>query len=489
MKRFALLIFVFGLAARAQIAIAQTTTPYAPEALSATDYARAEQFVHWNAEKLTSGTSVAPRWLDANRFWYRNQLFGGHEFIVIDAAARTRRPAFDHDRLAAALSEASEKTYDAGQLPFDEFEFTASDRIRFWTGDLERWECDVSSYGCTGPDSVARVTHEIVSPDDALAVFSRDENLWVRDLETDAERQLPTDGEPHFGYGVAPERCCQEITNRRTEFRSPPVAEWSPDGSRIATHRYDERDVEELHLLETATGRPILHSYRYALPGDSIVPTWGLYVFDASTGEGVRAEIDPMVGNFAGADTTWAAVQWSADGERVYFAHHARDFKTQTLVEMDASTGATRPVIVETGDTYVNQLTGLPPAWRVLDSGQEVVWFSERDGWGHLYLFDVASGQMKSRITSGPWVVLELLRVDEGARQVYFTAVGREPGRDPYRRHLYRASLDGGGVTLLTPEDMDHAVGVSPDGRYWTRTPHAPTLRSPSSGTPPGAPS
>ncbi len=445
--------------------------PHAPDAVTASEYARAEQFLFWNAEKLTSGATVAPRWVDADRFWYRNQVFGGHEFIMVDATARTRAPAFDHDRLAAALSEASDESHEATDLPFDEFEFNDSGGIRFWTDTYERWDCDVGAYRCTGPDSVAQATHEIEYSGGGRAVFSRDENLWVRDTDTDEERQLSTDGEPHWGYGVAPEGCCSEISNRRRGFRPPPVAEWSPDGRRIATHRYNEQDVESLHLLETATGRPVLHSYRYALPGDSIVPTWELYVFDAETGASVKADYDPVPGYFGSADTTWHATQWSPDGGRVWFSHHSRDFKNQTLVEVDAETGAARKVIFESGDTWVelNQLR-TPYNWRVLDNGTEFVWFSEREGWGHLYLHDLATGEMKNRITQGSWLVVQLLAVDEDARQVYFTAVGREPGRDPYQHHLYRASLDGGGVTLLSPEDMHHDVTVSPDGRHFVDT-------------------
>ncbi len=448
---------------------AQTATAYSPKSLGASDYARAEQFVFFNAERFTSGTGVDPKWIDSNRFWYRNQVFGGHEFVVVDAAARTRNALFDHDRLAAALNQVSDETHEGNKLPFDDLEFTA-DGIRFWTAPSERWVCNLTTYACTGPEAVARVTDEIVSPNGAVAVVSRDENLWIRDASTGAERQLSTDGTLNNGYGVAPEGCCTEITNRRSDFASPAVAEWSPDGSRIATHRYDEREVLDFHLLEAATGRPILHSYKYALPGDSIVPSWDLYVFDAETGASVRADLDPMVGNFGGADTAWAAVQWSADGERVYFSHHERDHKTETLTEMEASSGATRSVIVETNDTFVelNQLR-VPPNWRVLDNGREFIWFSEKDGWGHLYLHDLATGQVKNRITDGSWLVLALLQVDEAARAVYFTAVGREPG-DPYHRHLYRASLDGGAVTLLTPEDRDHQISLSPDGRYFVDT-------------------
>ena len=476
MKRLTLIVSVLVMFT-AENLLSQTTTAYSPDALTTSDYARAEQFVYWNAEKLTAGTSVQPKWVDDNRFWYRNQVFGGHEFIMVDAGARTRRPVFDHDQLAAALSAAGEENYEAGHLPFDEFEFTSSGEIQFWTDTFERWQCDILSYSCSGPDSVARVTDEIKSNDGAHTAFSRGENLWVRNTSTDEERQLSQGGELHYGYGVVPEGCCSEITNRRSGYKPAPVLQWSPNGRRIATHRYDERDIKDLHLLEAAVGRPILHSYRYAMPGDSVIPQWELYVFDVETGEGVRADRAPMVARSIGrgndnAGPVWTNVQWSSDGERVFFVDGTRDYKTQTLMEMDASTGVSRSVIVENGDTYVelNQLTSLTPNWQVLDNGREVVWFSERDGWGHLYLYNVENGQLKNQVTSGSWLVLDLLYVDDESRQVYFTAVGREPDRDPYTRHLYRASIDGGGVTLLTPEDMDHEVSVSPGGRFFVDT-------------------
>ena len=108
--------------------------------------------------------------------------------------------------------------------------------------------------------------------------------------------------------------------------------------------------------------------------------------------------------------------------------------------------------------------------WRVLGDGAEVLWSSERDGWNHLYLYDGATGEVKRRLTSGKWVVRDLARVDEESRAVYFTAGGREAGRDPYLRHLYRVGMDGGEVTLLTPENAEHAVDFSFSGRFFVDT-------------------
>jgi dipeptidyl aminopeptidase/acylaminoacyl peptidase len=447
--------------------------PLSAQQVRETEYARADQFLAWNANRLVTGTQVAPHWLSGDRFWYRNRVREGHEFVLVDPARSTRRPVFDHARLAAALSTAADTSYVPNKLPFQDFEFADGERsIRFHLGDSIRWTCDITTYECLGPDSVPRrPRHEIRSPDGAWAAFQRDENLWIRDTETDEEIQLSQDGEEHYGYAVQPEGCCQEITTRRGGSEPPPVLEWSPNSKRIATHRYDEREVGELHLLETAVGRPKLHSYRYALPGDSLIPTFDIHVFDVAERSSIRLDQEPLIGDFTQPDTTWAPVQWSPDGSRLLYTRRSRDFKELELMVGDAATGETRTILTETGPTLreMSPMIG-QDNWRVVGQGEEVVWYSERDGWGHLYLVDATTGTIKSQITSGPWLVFEVLRVDEATRRIYFTAVGRENGRDPYLRHLYSANLDGSGITLLTPEDADHAVTVSPSGRYFLDT-------------------
>jgi dipeptidyl aminopeptidase/acylaminoacyl peptidase len=147
----------------------------------------------------------------------------------------------------------------------------------------------------------------------------------------------------------------------------------------------------------------------------------------------------------------------------------ARGYRQLDLAEVDASSGEARTILSEKGKTYVetNLASGGIPNWRPLKHDREVVWFSERDGWGHLYLVDGANGAVKRQITSGPWTVGDLLRIDEASGWVYFTGRGREPGRDPYFRHLYRVKLDGSGIQLLTPENADHDVSLAPNGAYF----------------------
>ena len=450
--------------------VAPTPTPTPAQQITERDYARAEQFLPWNAAKLISGDQVAPEFFDGDRFWFRSRTPSGHQFVVVDPAAPSRGPAFDHDRLAAALSLAADTAYEGRDLPFTEFDFVnGGGSVRFQVADSVQWTCDVRAYTCAGPsDEPAPSAAERSSPDGRWIAFTRDENLWVRDADTGDEIQLSRDGEADFGYGAVPEGCCREITSRRANTERSPVLQWSPDSRRIATHRYDEREVERFHLIEAADGRPILHSWAYALPGDSIIPTSELWIFDVEGRAGVRADVDPQPGNFTRGDTTYADLQWTADGRSVFYTHRSRDFKSTKLFRVDAATGTATELLDETGPTYVelNQFTALPPAWRVLGDGSEFLWWSERDGFGHLYLYD-GDGTLKNRVTSGPWLVTELIAVDEASRSVYFTAVGREEGRHPYFIHLYSAGLDGSEPRLLTPEDAVHQITVSPSGRYF----------------------
>ncbi len=462
-------------------------------------YARAEAFLGWNTRNLVSNDEVAPKWMEGgDRFWFRNHVLNGHEFIVVDPAQRTQRAAFDHDRLAAALSVARDTSYEGRKLPFDDFDFTDGQRrIRFFLGDSTRWGCDIVDYTCAGPDSVAKPSKaEIESPDGKWVAFSQDENLWVRNRESGEEARLSTDGEKDWGYAVPPEGCCSAVTAPRRKTEQPPVLVWSPDSRRIATHKFDERNVRVMPLVETDVKGPVLWTYHNALPGDSVIPTYDVYVFDVNGGNGVRADRPPqdnvntsccgLTTSGPDGESVWKDARWGAGSDEFFFTYGHRSFDTLQLVAMDARTGATRTVVTETSPTFVeeNLSSGGIPNWRAVNDNREVIWFSERDGWGHLYLYDASSGELKNQITHGPWLVVDLLHVDETNRWVYFTAVGREQGEDPYYRHLYRAKMDGGDVQLLTPESGDHDVRFSPSGRtivdsYSTRlTPPVTVLRS-----------
>ena len=439
------------------------------------DYERAEQFLGVNARLLIAGDNVRPVWLPgSNRFWYRNNTGSGSEFIEIDPATRTRQRAFDHVRLAAALSIANDTSYEPNKLPFQTFEFVRDrNTIKFELDSLRGITCELTTYSCSRPEKPPRRSlAEVSSPDGKWIAFTRAGNVFVKPAAGGAEVQLTRDAQTDYGYAT-PIGCCDQVTSVRQKREKRPVLLWSPDSKKIGTYRADERNVRQLHLLETATTRPILHSYRYALPGDSVIPRIETFVIDVENRQVVKSDRGPQDAVntsccWLASDTLWKDARWGSSTDEFFYTHGQRDYKKFELIAVDTRTGASRKILEEKSPTFVelNLNSGGLANWRVVNNNSEVIWFSERDGWGHLYLFDARNGQLKNRITAGPWVVSDIVHVDDTTRTIYFTARGREAGRDPYFRFLYSVKFDGSALTLLTPEDADHTIYMPPSGAY-----------------------
>lgn len=325
------------------------------------------------------------------------------------------------------------------------------------------WQCDVQGTRCArdaaAPAPVNR--DEIASPDGKRVAFLREFNLWVRDVASRAETQLTRDGVKDFGYAT---------DNAGWTRSDRPILVWSPDSTRIATFQ-QQRGVGEMHLAETRVGRPILHTWKYPMVGDAVVITIQRVIIDVPGKKVVRLQMPPDQHRSTYCDDlacngVWGDVQWNPDSTDLAFASVSRDHKRVQVRVAAAATGVVRDVFEETVATYF----GFPfyhMNWRYLPASREVIWHSERDDWGQLYLYDLDSGKLKNRITSGQGNVVDLLRVDEKERVVYFVGAGKESGRDPYFTHLYRVGLDGRNAALLTPEDANHEVSVSPGGGWF----------------------
>ncbi|HEY2906695.1 MAG TPA: DPP IV N-terminal domain-containing protein, partial [Vicinamibacterales bacterium] len=306
---------------------------------------------------------------------------------------------------------------------------------------------------------------DVPSPDGKRIAFVREWNLWIRDASTGTETPLTTDGAKDFGY--ATDNAGWTSTDRA-------IVEWSPDSKKIATYQQDQRNVGEMYLVETKVGHPTLRAWKYPLPGDAVVTTIQRVVVDADTGKVVRLQMPPDQHRSSLCDDLacrgrWEDVQWSADSTNVAFVSTSRNHRRETLRLANAATGEVRDVLDETVPTFFESGNGRVN-WKYLSASKEVIWFSERDNWGQLYLYDAETGKPKHQITSGEGNVTQLLHVDEKARTLYFGAVGKEKGRDPYYRHFYRIGMDGKNLKLLTPEDADHDVALSPSGAFFVDT-------------------
>jgi dipeptidyl-peptidase 4 len=445
----------------------------ASPAAAQVDYARAEQLLTWNTASLITGDVVQPNWLpDGDRFWYRVTVPGGADFIIVDPVRNSRRHLFDNARLAAAMSLANDTAYAPGKLPFRTFDWVDVERAIAFNVGAKRFDCDIVAYRCAVGDTVPqRPISRTVSPDGRWEAFVHEHNLHIRPLAGGDSIPLTNDGVELWAYGAAAPRANQLLRN--TPAR--PVLQWSPDSRRIAVARIDERQVEQFPIYSSTTQRPRGFTYPYALPGDSIIPVYDIHIVDVAARSNVRVNMPPQSAQVNGMsgmrDSTWIAVKWGGASDQIYFTHVTRGPQRVQLMRADARTGEVVLLARDSSATFVelNTESGGLPNWGVANGGRDVIWFSQRDGWGHLYRYD-ERGARTGRITEGAWVVGEVRRIDERDGRIWFTARGRESGRDPYFTRFYRVNLDGSGLTLLTPEDAEHIVHLSPSGRFFVDT-------------------
>ncbi len=431
---------------------------------TAADYERARALLPERVDSLVYHSEAQPRWIgEGDRFWYLSHTREGDVFMLVDPATGARRPAFDHSRMAAALSSRLDSVYTAGALPFEEIDLSdPADSVRFEV-DGKGWSCALATYDCReSTASAAPAAREIRSPNGEWDAFLRDHDLWARRVATGEEIRLTSDGAPDFDYGATLPSPTQMVRAGSSALPGRPAAVWSPDSRHIITWRLDRRSAGQLTLVQSTPKygyRPAAYDYQYALPGDVGITQAHPAVIEIATRRISPITTEPLDQLYYGGPR----FEWAEDGSSAWFTWTRRGNRAMELRAVDPASGATRVMARESVEPHVDP-------WihdhEVIGNGREVVWTSDRDGWNHLYLYDGTTGKLVRQLTRGAWAVHEIVGVDEKARVVYFTAGGREPNEEPYYRHLYSVRLDGSKLRLLTPESADHSVWLSPSRKY-----------------------
>ncbi|MFC5137948.1 DPP IV N-terminal domain-containing protein [Actinomycetospora rhizophila] len=424
--------------------------------LTAADYARAEQMLApYRARRVPT---VTPQWLgDGERFWY----VAGTRHVLVDPPRGERSELFDHERVAAALSRETGQAVEGEALPVVAVEVD-EDGVRFSAlGQRWRW----ADGALSRLDEAPLLPGEILSPDGRRVAFARDGDVWVRTRDGSEEVALTDDAEPGLAYGAANAPMAMGTLLRSLGLGPLFHATWSPDSTRLLVHRLDERGLPEQVLVESVPpggGRPVEHRLPYPMPDDEAHPTMTWHVLDVAARTRVDGQDPPEP---AVHGTAFVYAWWSPDGRDVHYLRQSRDARTLRLRHMDPATGATTTLLTETGATRVDATPqlGEPTMTHVLATG-EVLWWSQRDGWGHLWLHD---GDEATQVTRGSWQVRAVLRVDEERRQVWFLAGGLGGAEgDPYVRQIARIGLDGTGFVRLTDDELDHDTLAPPRGRH-----------------------
>jgi len=441
----------------AVIALSALAAATAHAQVTQADYERARG-LRDKYEAAAAGIAGPATWIDkTSRFWFRRSVAGGHEFVLADAATTQARPAFDHARLAGVLSTMTGRTVSPTAFPFNSISFANDEQVLDIRFDGHDWACSLDDYSCKRTPVVSQWERQQPpppctppapdakrkSPDGKTEAVILNFNIAIREVGSAKAVPLTTDGS---------EGNCYELG----------TVVWSPDSTRLAAYRTRPGHRRLVHYVESSPEDQLQpkHSTRfYAKPGDALDLDEPVIV-EVATKRSVTIantlfpnayELSPLV--------------WRKDSRTLTFEYNQRGHEVYRVIEADVRTGAARALIAEEPKTFF-AYSGKKYRFD-LDDGKEIVWMSERDGWNHLYLVDGVTGKVKHPITKGPWVVRGVSKVDEQTRQVYFSASGIHPGRDPYFVHYYRIGLDGTGLTPLTETDATHQVSFSSDMAFY----------------------
>jgi dipeptidyl aminopeptidase/acylaminoacyl peptidase len=462
MKRTRLLAFLFAVCSVLLIATVQAQ-------VTSSDYDRAANLRN-KYKGLALDVADSPVWIKGtHKFCYRKTVEGGSTFVMVDADAGTKAPAFDHEKLASVLSKAANEKYTAVTLPLQRFRFNdAGNEIEFALNGA-RWSCDLGKYSCSELGRIRndwapfeedghptarreREPQTSASPDGKWVAFIENFNLFVRPKEGGKAFPLSLDGTEGNHY----------------DFDS--IA-WSPDSQQIVAYRIRVGFHRKIHFIESSPKDQIQPKYftaEYEKPGD-VLDLQQPVLFEVATKKQINIDNSLFPNPYE-----LSHAEWWKDGRAFTFEYNQRGHQVYRIIEVDAKTGAARSLISEESKTFIdyprlvkNQYdTGKVYRYDVHD-GNEIIWMSERDGWAHLYLYDGKTGALKNQITKGNWVVRAVDRVDEDKRQIWFEAGGMYPGKDPYFLHAYRINFDGTGLTSLTTADANHDITYSSDGQYY----------------------
>ena len=471
------------------------------------EYLQAEKFTQDKLGTMLFSTTVDPHWFQqGNNFWYQYKTSEGTFWYVVNPTARTKNLLFDREEMAAQLTEIVQDPFEARQLPIRKLK--AKEDGRTFTFEVQstrdakpkkdekkgkgKPKKEVFYFSYDYPtrklthlkdkeEEPKRLAWGSISPDKKTVVYAKDLNLYKMSYEdylkakkdekdsTIVEIQLTTDGQEDFGYGVP-----RNVLNTDTICngkRRGVYGVWSPDSRHFVMTVSDNRAVKPLWVINVmAQPRPTLETYKYQMPGEKEAPIVHTYLFDmqnntrkeiktaAYKDQTISLQYKPMEQKQRDMDERVSV--WLGDNNRFFLTRSSRDLYRIDVCSYTIGEDSIVPVIKERMNTYQETRP-----LKTLSGGKELIQWSERDGWAHLYLYD-DKGNLKNRITKGPWHVEEILKVDEKARVIYFTANGRNKDENPYYEHLYRVNADGTGLKQITKGDFFHQTEVDDDARF-----------------------
>ena len=477
------------------------------------NYDLAARFSPKKLDKMIFSLSVDPHWLkQSNKFWYTYETSEGKQWMIVDPVKNEKKAMFDKDQLAASLTRIIKDPFDAQHLPIDSLKFIKDEN---WIQFEVKSSLEIDKPGAKKDAKAEKIKkvfyfeynlntaqlNELVgftkpkrkpswanmAPDQSKVVFGHNYNLYYMDKanyekalvnEDDSsivEIAITKDGIQNFGWhGEGGETNVDAEKNKNK--RKPVGAYWSENSKQLAIVKVDNRKVKDLWVINSiADPRPTLETYKYWMPGEKEAPVDHLMLVDMVnyTNKEINVSLykdqDIAMWNKSAAvnarDDEFRPMIWLGTNEQLYLARTSRDLKKIDQCIVNTITGEVKVVVAESLNSSIEIKKP-----ELIKNGAELVEWSERDGWAHLYLYD-GQGNLKNQITQGAWHVEEIIGVDETKRVVYFSANGKESmnggKEDPYYMHLYKINLDGSGLQLLNSGNFDHSFSVNDNNTYF----------------------
>lgn len=479
------------------------------------NYDLAARFSPKKLDKMIFSLSVDPHWLkQSNKFWYVYETSEGKQWMIVDPTKNEKKQMFDKEQLAAALTKIVKDPFDAQHLPIDSLKFIKDEN---WIQFEIKSTIDIDKPGATKkdakPEKIKKVFYfeynlntaqlnELVdfkkpkrkpnwaniAPDQSKVVFGRNNNLYFMDKanyekalvneedSTIVETAITKDGVQNFGWHSDGGETNVDAEKNKNK-RKPVFGYWSENSKQLAIVKVDNRKVKDLWVINSiADPRPTLETYKYWMPGEKEAPVDHLMIVDMVNYTNKEINVsqykdqDIAMWNKSAAvnsrDDEFRPMIWLGTNDQLYLARTSRDLKKIDQCVVNTITGEVKVLVAESMNTSIEIKKP-----ELIKNGAELIEWSERDGWAHLYLYD-GLGKLKNQITQGAWHVEEVIGVDETKRVVYFTANGKESlagggKEDPYYMHLYKINLDGTGLQLLNAGNFDHSVSLNDNNSYF----------------------
>lgn len=484
--------------------------------LTKPNYQLASKFSPSKLSKLIFSTEVIPNWINfGDKFWYEYNSPSGKKWYVVDPKTKKKSELFDHADMASRITSIVKNPFDAQHLEIRNLRFMDNENlIRFEvqsTKDtvktkeeiqkltnkkdtikkkLYYFEYNIGNNNLRelGEDSKekTKLFWANFNPDTSRVYYAKNYNLYWMDYSnylkaqkdekdsTIVEHQFTTDGVQYYAWGgdeYSVTTGDKKSEDEEKKKRKPVWINWSPNGQYFSLTKKDNREYSALWVINNvAAKRPTLETYKYLMPGETDSTEVELYLFDANTLKpkqiNVSAFKNQTISNWS-QDRTKESYKgkhyinyWLGNNEEFYIARSSRDLKRIDIVAVNVN-GNSRTVVEERSNVYQD----IKKPYFVNNGSQFIHW-SQRDGWGHFYLYD-KNGRMINQITKGEFHCDDLTRYNEATGTLYFKANGKEKNIDPYYSYYYSVNKSGGAIKLLTPGDFDHQVLSSESSNYF----------------------